>query len=302
MGHFEFGLNNSWAVKRFAEPEEWVEIAATKMEVKMMQFSLDLLDPMLVSDTSEYVMRTRDACRRYGVMLDSCFTGGIAYMSNLLLHPFPAMRRDAFSWYSKAIELSRQLGTKSLGGHFGAMSVKDFSDQSRRDALISELIERVESLSKTGLEMGLERLLWEPMPVSREPPSTIDEAQTLLKRLGKGVAIPVKLCIDVGHACNPNSVNSPSYDTYEWLRRLGADSPCVHLQQTDGKADRHWPFTREHNSVGLIEGKKVVSALDASGAGDVKFFLETFPAFEQKDDDVLLDLRDSVRYWKEFLD
>ncbi len=44
------GLNNTWAVKRFAEPEVWAEIAATKMDVDLIQFSFDLLDPMIGED------------------------------------------------------------------------------------------------------------------------------------------------------------------------------------------------------------------------------------------------------------
>jgi len=301
MGHYSFGLSNTWAVKRFPEPEQWVEIAATKMDVNLLQFSLDLLDPVITRDPSEYVARTLDACRKYGVRLESCFTGGTAYMSNLLMHPLARFRDDAFQWYSKAVALSRQLGARSLGGHFGALSVKDFNNQQRRDELVSELMERIGSLSEISLRSGLQMLLWEPMPVPREPPSTIAGAQMLLKRVGEKASIPVKLCIDVGHACSPNNANSRDNDPYEWLRILGKESPCVHLQQTDGKADRHWPFTGEHNAVGIIDGRKVISALDASEAEDAQFYLEIFPAFEQKDDEVLSDLRDSVQYWKEFL-
>jgi sugar phosphate isomerase/epimerase len=302
MGDYVFGVNNCWALKRFAEPEEWVEIAATRMEVGVVQFSFDLLDPVVDSGVlAEYVDRTKDACTKYGVNIQSCSTGGIAYMSNLLMHPFPQMRQYAYGWYAKAISLSQKLGAKTIGGHFGALTVRDFGDPFRRDRLISELLEQIHSLSRIGLQSGLQTLLWEPMPVPREPPSTISEAQALLDRLEDSL-VPVKLCLDVGHACNPNATDPRDNDPYEWLRMLGAVSPCVHLQQTDGKADRHWSFTQDHNKVGLIEGEKVISSLDMSGAGDGYLFLEMCPAFEQKDDEVVAELLESAKYWKQFLD
>jgi sugar phosphate isomerase/epimerase len=302
MGHYVFGLNNCWALKRFSEPEEWVEIAAAKMDVSVIQFSFDVLDPIVgVEASADYVERTLDACSKYGVNIQSCSTGGSTYMSNLLLHPFPRLREYASDWYAKAVSLSRMLGAETMGGHLGALTVRDFSDGLRREALISELIERLFSLSRIGQRSGLQALLWEPMPVSREPPSTIAEAQTLLARVEKGSFIPVKLCIDVGHACNPYATDPRDKDPYEWLSRLGTASACVHLQQTDGKADRHWPFTEEHNKVGLIDGKKVISSLDKSGAGDTYLYLEAFPAFEQKDDQVIAELLESVKYWKQFL-
>jgi sugar phosphate isomerase/epimerase len=302
MGHYVFGLNNCWALKRFSEPEVWVEIAATKMDVDVVQFSFDLLDPIVGAEASaDYIARTKDACRKYGVKVQSCSTGGAAYMSNFLLHPFPRFREFASDWYAKAVRLSRMLGAETMGGHFGALTVKDSTDPQRRQALISEMVDRVIELSRIGQESGLGALLWEPMPVSREPPSTIAEAQTLLARLEKRSLIPIRLCIDVGHACNRNATDPRDQDPYEWLSKLGAASLCIHLQQTDGKADRHWPFTEEYNKVGLIDGKRVILSLDKGGAKDTYLYLEAFPAFEQKDDQVIVELLDSVKYWKQVL-
>ena len=50
-------------------------------------------------------------------------------------------------------------------------------------------------------------------------------------------------------------------DPYEWLRKLGAYSPIVHLQQTNGTSSGHQPFTKECNEKGIIKGEKVISAL-----------------------------------------
>jgi sugar phosphate isomerase/epimerase len=295
------GLNNGWVVKRFVEPETWTEIAATRMDVDTIQFSFDLLDPMVDEETMrETIPRILDSCKRYGIKLQSCFTGGIVYNNNLLLHPSSKMRRYAFDWYARAIKLSEKLHVQAVGGHMGALTVKDFTDQRRREALLSEQIEHVVSLSRLCKDSGLETLLWEIMPVPREPPSTMQEARMTLQQL-RNTSIPVKLCIDVGHACNPHAKDPRDRDPYAWLSELGSYSSCVHVQQTDGKGDRHWPFTNEFNRIGIIEGKKVILSLDRSGAGQTYIYPEVFPASEQDDSQVIDDVAMTMKYWREYL-
>jgi sugar phosphate isomerase/epimerase len=295
------GLNNGWVVKRFAEPETWTEIVATRMDVDIIQFSFDLLDPIVTEDVlNETIPRILDSCKQYGIRLQSCFTGGIAYNNNLLLHPSAKMRKNAFDWYAGAINISEKLHVEAVGGHMGALTVKDFNDQRRRESLLSEQIEYVRSLSRLCKEAGLKTLLWEIMPVSREPPSTIQEARNVLQQV-RNSSIPVKLCIDVGHACNPHAKDQRDRDPYTWLRELGSDSPCVHVQQTDGKGDRHWPFTNEFNKIGIIEAKKVISSLDKGEADQTYIYPEVFPAFEQDDSQVIDDMTMTMKYWREYL-
>lgn len=290
-------------MKRFVEPEVWVEIAATRMDVKLIQFSLDLLDPVTTDEATlkDIISKTCDCCKRYGVTIQSCFTGNLVYATNHMLDPSSPRRKKAFDWYSKAVTVAKMLGAETLGGHMGAFTQRDFNDPQRKETLLSELIERLVSLSRIGKDCGLNAILWEPMPVSREPPSSISEARTLLTRTNKTSAIPIQLCIDLGHTCNPNASDSRDRDPYRWLSELGSSSPCVHLQQTDGIGDRHWPFTKNYNKVGIIEGEKVISSLDKAGAGKTYLYLEAIPAFEQDDSQVIEDLVESVRYWRAYL-
>jgi len=39
------------------------------------------------------------------------------------------------------------------------------------------------------------------MPVARELSSTLSQAEELLAELNEVASIPVRLCVDVGHAC-----------------------------------------------------------------------------------------------------
>ena len=299
---FILGVNNCWAVKRYVEPEAWVEITATEFDVDHVQFSFDILDPRTEESALDNVVsRTLDCCMEYGVKIHSCFTGLAAYSYNLLLHPDFAVRRDAANWYEKALILAAKLKSEAVGGHVGAFSVSDFSDEKRRSFLILNLIETLRHLSLMGKRLGLRSLLWEPMPISREPPSSIKEAKKLLSETNENSSIPIKLCIDVGHACNPRAKSPVDLDPYLWLKELGADSPCIHLQQTDGKADRHWPFTEKYNKIGIIKGDELISALEEGGAAETYLFLEVIHPFESLEENVVKEIKESVQYWKSYV-
>jgi hypothetical protein len=92
--------------------------------------------------------------------------------------------------------------------------------------------------------------------------------------------------------------DGPDRDPYAWLQRLAARAPVVQLQQSDGRADHHSPFTAETNTAGIIDVGLVLAALDASCAADVALILEIIPPFEQDDDQALDDLRQSAECWR----
>jgi len=62
------GVNNCWAVKRYVEPKEWVEITATEFDVDHVQFSFDILDPRTEKTAlDQFVSETLDCCMEYGL-------------------------------------------------------------------------------------------------------------------------------------------------------------------------------------------------------------------------------------------
>jgi hypothetical protein len=79
------------------------------------------------------------------------------------------------------------------------------------------------------------------MPVLREPPCTIADSERLLGMVAEKSKIPAKLAIETDHQCNVE-VNGET--TMSMLGGGGLGKSLRHLfQQTDGKGDRHWPFT-----------------------------------------------------------
>ena len=296
MTSYRLGINTCFAVKRWPEPERWARLVAGELELDLVQHSLDLVDlDAPRAEVTDQGGRLRAACASEGLTLHSTFTGLAAYSSNLLLHPDRRARDRAREWYRRAIGFTADAGAGSTGGHVGAFSVEDFRDRARKAQLWAELQESLAQLAAYAREQGLSSLLAENLAAAREP-STIAMIASLLTD-GDRAHVPIMLCLDVGHQCAPGTAGADR-DPYAWLERLGARAPVVQLQQTDGKADHHSPFTPEKNATGIIEPAKVLAALDRSGAADVALILEIIPPFERDDDQVLDDLRQSAAFWQ----
>ena len=99
-------------------------------------------------------------------------------------------------------------------------------------------------------------------------------------------------------------------DTYAWLENLGCYSPIIHLQQTDGTASGHLPFTRKHNDTGIINGPDVLSAIARSyereqeagmppKCAEIFLTIEVFSGTGAYPRDILRDIADSVAYWRQ---
>jgi len=114
---------------------------------------------------------------------------------------------------------------------------------------------------------------------------------------GDAAHASIRLCLDVGHQCVPGTTG-PDRDPYAWLTHFGGRLAEVQLQQSDGLADHHWPFTAERNQAGRIDPGRVLDTLAEAGAQDVLLVLEVIPAFEQDDAEALADLRASAELWQ----
>jgi D-erythrulose 1-phosphate 3-epimerase len=292
---YSLAINTCFAVKRWPEPERWAEIVAGELGLGMVQHSLDLVDLEADAPVREQAEAVAAACAARGIALHSTFTGLGAYGRNLLLDPDPAQRRRAAAWFRRAIDFTAAAGGRAAGGHVGAFSVADWRDEGRRDRLWDGLRADLRELAAYAGERGLEAFLFENMAARREP-STIAEAEALLAPAEGGRAA-VALCLDVGHQCVVGT-SGDDRDPYAWLRRLGASSPVVHLQQSDAEADHHWPFTEERNAQGRIDAGRVLDTLDASGAVEIALVLEVIPSFEHDDDLVLAELVASAEHWR----
>lgn len=299
MPQLHLGINTCFAVKRWPEPERWLSIVKEDLGLDCCQFSLDLVDPLLdETTTAAYAAATRAIAAQKGVYLHSTFTGLAAYSWSLLLHPESAMRMAARHWYERAIDFTSELGASGTGGHLGALSVQDATDETRRLALLQELNEHLADLARYAAQKGLRFLLFENMAVTREWGHSIEEAQALDTLDTRG-GVPITLCLDVGHPCALYT-GTRSDDYQAWLAQPWRHTPVIHLQQTDHTGDHHWPFTSEYNSKGVVQAQPILQAVHQwTEAQDVYLFLEPIHPFEADDDTVVRDLQASVAYWRE---
>jgi sugar phosphate isomerase/epimerase len=295
---YRLGVNTCFAVKRWPEPARWAELVAGTLGLDLVQHSLDLVDLDADAPIAAQAAAVAGASTQHGLEVHSTFTGLGAYGRNLLLDPDPDTRVRAVAWFGRALQFTALAGGRCAGGHIGAFSVSDWRDAGRREELTRALHGSLRELARRAYGLGLDAFLMENMAVRREP-STMAEVESLLAPAGDRQSA-IALCLDVGHQCVLGT-SGEERDPYAWLRRLGARAPVVHLQQTDAKADHHWPFTPEHNAAGRIDADRVLAALDASGAAEVALVLEVIPAFEEDDDGVLDGLVQSVAYWREAL-
>ena len=299
MTTFRLGINTCFAVKRWPRPADWAAVVRDEFGLDLVQHSMDLVDVEAGrADLDRQAADLRDSCAAAGLALHSTFTGLAAYSANLLLHPDPGRRVRARELLKLMIDFTAAAGAQSFGGHVGAYSVADWRDPGRRDERWRGLRADLSKLAAHARGAGLTSLMVENLASAREP-ATIDAVRSLLTP-GDDQHVPVVACLDVGHQCVPGSSGADA-DPYTWLERLGARAPVVQLQQSDASADHHWPFTPERNKIGRVRADLVLRALNASGASEVALILEVIHPFEAGDDQVIDDLRSSVRYWRSAL-
>jgi sugar phosphate isomerase/epimerase len=290
------GINSCFAVKRWPQPDDWARIVRDELQLDLVELSLDLIeDTGTPAGRERSAGQIRSALSRYGLRAETMFTGLAAYSLNLLMHPAAARRRAALEWYLAVVDLAARAGVRGVGGHVGAMSTPDWADPARRAERWSGLQRSLAEIAAAARTAGLEYLLVENLASHREP-STMAGLETLLTS-GDAAHAPVRLCLDVGHQCVPGTTGADR-DPYAWLAHFGGRLAEVQLQQSDGLADHHWPFTAERNAAGRIDPGRVLDTLAGAGAEDVLLILEVIPAFEQDDEQALADLRASAELWQ----
>jgi sugar phosphate isomerase/epimerase len=287
----KFGVNLSFAIKRWVEPDAWAELVSRKLGVHLVQFTYDLLDPWW-PDSSRNAMaaRVRRAADEWGIEIESAFSGLANYCFDGLLHPEAEGRAASREWWKRAFDVAASVGAKASGGPLGGMSVADAADPKRSAQRYRDLLEAVAELTFAAKQAGLERIQVECTPLARELPHTVEQSKRFLADLETSCALPVKLLIDIGHALY-QPLYGPSARMPEWLNGLGRSIGAFHLQNTDFQSDSHWGWPDKR---GLFDVQNFAAEVRAAGLEDVPAFLEIIYPFEISDEFVLNSITSSV--------
>jgi sugar phosphate isomerase/epimerase len=290
-----FGINLGFAIKRWPLPEQWARIVREELDLELVQFSFDLLDPWW-PDHLALARDAREAAEASGLEIHSAQVGLAMYTYAGLLHPDPRARAAARMWWERGIDVAAALGAGAMGGPLGAFSVPERGDIGLRERRYAELVETLRGLAERAREAGLEALLVEPTPLPREIPSTIAESERLARDLAPA-AVQLHYVLDVGHALF-QPLYGDAAGLADWLGPLAPHVGVLHLQNTDFQSDSHWGWPDER---GLFDVGGFARDVRAAGLEDVPVFLELFDAFEADDETVLARVRSSVDHCRSAL-
>jgi len=280
-----FGLNLSFCVKRWVTSGLWAPLVRERMGVDLVQFSLDLVDPMWPSAVLD---RHADTIRRdaavTGIIIHSAFIGLAHYTFNQLLHPDPDVRDYAEAWLGRAYAFAARAGIKSVGGPLGATASRIDGREADAipDADYADLITRMMRLAERAKTEGLTRLYVEPTPLRREWPWTVAQARRMMDDVSES-AVAWNYCLDWGHGTVEPLYGKAGADMEPWLSGLRDVVGALHIQQTDFQFDRHWDFTTQ----GRVDPAEVASLVRRTGLAGAPVFLEVFYPFEQDDASIL---------------
>lgn len=298
MANILLGLNCNCFTNRYDEPQEWTKVCSD-LGVRHVMFNVDLIDPYWPWDLQRRLCdETLDACERYGIKIH-CSFGGHHGHQHYLGHPDPECRREAESFFRRAIRQTAYLGGKSFGTCFAIQTVRTHSEPGLRQEIMEDAIAAYYRLAEYGAQAGLEALAYEATSVPRETCATFAENDYVLERCAD-MAIPMRVVLDLGHRNMAGT--SEETDHLAWIRRYGKHCDVIDCQQSDLTASRHWPFLSEYNEKGVINGDEVIQAIEESDADQIllAFELRT-PAYHPQEYTHLEALRLSVEYWRQWV-
>lgn len=292
-----FGINLSFAVKRWPEPEIWAKMVRETMGIEQVQFTFDLLDPWTPEPMrSSMAEKISQSTMNWGVRIESAFCGLASYTYNNLLHPDIDGRRISIEWWKRAMDLTVKIGSSIVGGPLGGMSITDAANTDRKKNLYDILIDEITELTHIAKTSGIKKFHIECTPLNREIPYSIEQVKGLINDIANRCEVPVEFLIDVGHA-----LYQPLYgekaDLNEWLRALNPHIGAFHLQNTDYQSDSHWGWP---NSRGIFDVALFVKQLRNANLQDIPCFLEIIYPFEMDDEEVKRNVVSSVQHCKKY--
>jgi len=296
----KLGFDLNCFTNRFPEPERWTDFVAY-YGVKVVQFNFDLIDFLLPRPVQDkLVAQTLAACQAKGIRI-KCAYGGHNHHQNYLGYPDDDVARAYEDYYRRMTDLTAALGGEGFGTIFAILTSSVQQNSIQRGRIISRAVEAYFRLAEYAKKAGLKYLLYETTSVPRESAATFVENDDLLSRM-QGMAVPMMVCLDVGHR-NQEQLVSELADPYAWIRRYGRVSPIIHIHQTNASGSHHWPFTPEYNAQGDVLPEKVLQAIADSGAQqEILLAFETrHPAYYPYEYQVEHDLAESVRYWRQWV-
>ncbi len=221
-------------------------------------------------------------------------------------------------WITAAFDLASTMGIEQIGGHWDAFSCEVLDDAARTEEAMQRIIQIYREIAVEAKARGQRAFYSEQMYIPSEVPWTLAQMERMLIACNENNpnGVPVRIAIDVGHqAGNHYGLEGPDLRYEEWLRRFGATSELIHLQQTTRDASHHWPFTPDYNEKGAVDIATVLetiaeshrayaqSPVAAALAPVDKHYLvcEIIPGSTKTETKLLAELTETAAYLRRFI-
>ncbi|MDX3924599.1 MAG: sugar phosphate isomerase/epimerase [Shinella sp.] len=290
----KLGLNLSFAIKRWLGGERLAALVKNDLGIDYAQFTWDLVDPWWPEVVRDRI--ARDYARAFeaaDVTIESSFGGLASYTYNHFLAPTEELRALGKEHFKRAIDMTGEMRVPVAGMPFGSYSADDALNSKRREEIYKLALEMIVDLSRHAKSRGLSKLMIEPVPLATEFPSSATDALRLMKDLDGATDIPVRLCVDWGHALFTPLFKEKA-DMDHWMRVCGEYIAAYHIQQTDGLLDRHWNFTRE----GIVTPELLAEFWNRHKLTDQTYLMEIIYPFEETDEFVFQDMKNAIALLK----
>lgn len=293
----KWGLNLSFAVKRWLDPVQLADMIKHDFGIDHVQFTWDLIDPWWPQEQRDVMAKQyREAFANAGVAIDATFGGLASYSYAHLLAPARAQREAALIFFKRAADLTADMGAAVMGTPVGGMTYDEARNPAKRTERYQDMLEALRELAAYAKTKGLQEIHIEATPLITEFPHSPEVSVQMMKDL-EGTAIPVRLLVDWGHALYRPLLKEEA-DIDLWFKKCAPYIGSIHLQQTDGLWDRHWDFTRE----GMITPELIRRATKDAGLEDIMQYLEVVTIFEDDDDHVYEGMKRTMDYLHKELD
>ena len=317
--HVDIGINGAFLTRRWEEPENWMKITA-ELGFPYHSFCADVIDPFFSGDRGyqlEAAAQTRAAAEKYGVNIWDVYTGVATHRFHGFSHSDERVRQRMRDWVLECYEICAALGTTRLGGHWDAFSVEVLESPERTEEAWTRVVGQFRDLADAGAAHGMTGLYNEQMYIPSEIPWTLAQSERFLLETNQGrSSVPVRLTLDVGHQAGMHyGLQGEDLDYLEWVRRLGAFTALIHLQQTTADGSHHWPFTPEFNERGHVKIDAILEALQwshqhaaesplagvLSTCDECILIGEWIPGSTKTEAKLLAELSASAKYLREFV-
>jgi len=291
------GLHMGFATTRFNNPKIWTDIVRNEFNLEHVQFVSDLLEPSMPANiVKDQIKKINYYTKKNKIKIKHTMTSPrYNYMGSTDI----AISNYWKNWLKKFIKISSQVGAEGAGSLLGIYSFDDLKNNSM--ATRKKIINGWVDLSSYAKKCGLKYLIWEPMSVKREMGDTIAETYKLHKELNQKSIIPILLNLDVDHG-NNSSKNKDDFNPYKWIEKLGHLSPAIHLKQKTKDIYTHKPFIKKYNDIGIIKPKKIIEYLKKLDIDEITLYFEfSFREREPFDSRSIKDIKESVKYWKDYI-